>query len=181
MNRRFKLFKKAVDSKNAEDWANYKILRNEITSDMRKAKAAYFQAKLDEVKTSGAYWNPLNNAIKPKATKSIGQLKRENESLVVDEKEKANLMNTFFSSVGEKLARSVEPLPFRPIIKEAVPCLSDIPLSCSIIEKKPSLLKPFKATGPDGISPRLLKARRAISRRATNELILAEYGAGGLQ
>lgn len=25
------------------------------------------------------------------------------------------------------------------------------------------------------------KARRAISRRATNELILAEYGAGGLR
>lgn len=88
INRRFKLFKKAVDSKNAEDWANYKILRNEITSDIRKAKAAYFQAKLDEVKTSGAYWNLLNNATKPKATKSIGPLKRENERLAVDDKEK---------------------------------------------------------------------------------------------
>jgi len=137
--------------------------------DIRKAKAAYFQAKLDEVKTSGAYWNLLNNATKPKATKSIGPLKRENESLAVDDKEKANLMNTFFSSVGEKLARSVEPLPFRPIIKEAVPCLSDIPLSCSIIEKKLSLLKPSKTTGPDGISPRLLKlAGPSVAAPLTN-------------
>ncbi|KAL9982533.1 hypothetical protein ACROYT_G004584 [Oculina patagonica] len=125
---------------------------------------------MDEVKTSSAYWKLLNDATKPKAAKSIGPLKRENESLAVDDEEKANLMNTYFSSIGEKMAKSVEPLPLRPIIKEtAVPCLSDIPLSCSIVEKKLSSLKPSKATGPDSISPRLLKfAGPSVAAPLTN-------------
>ncbi|CAH3156171.1 unnamed protein product, partial [Pocillopora meandrina] len=38
MNRRFKLFKKAIETKEADKWADYKKLRNEITSDIRKAK-----------------------------------------------------------------------------------------------------------------------------------------------
>ena len=41
MNRRFKLFKRAVETKDQNTWADYKRLRNEITSDLRKAKAAY--------------------------------------------------------------------------------------------------------------------------------------------
>ncbi|KAL9982072.1 hypothetical protein ACROYT_G010864 [Oculina patagonica] len=111
----------------------------------------------------------INDATKSKAAKSIGPLKRENESLAVDDEEKANLMNTYFSSIGEKLARSVEPLPLRPIIEEAVPRLSCIPLSCSIIEKKLSSLKPSKATGPDGISPKLLKlAGPSVAAPLTN-------------
>ena len=43
MNRRYKLFKKAAETKNEELWSMYKKMRNEITSDVRKAKASYFQ------------------------------------------------------------------------------------------------------------------------------------------
>ena len=60
MNRRFKTFKKAIETKDSETWADYKKLRNEIKSDVRKAKAAYFKEKLDEVKTTAAYWNLLS-------------------------------------------------------------------------------------------------------------------------
>ena len=41
MNRRFKLFKKAVETKDQNTWADYNTLRNEITSDLRKAKSFY--------------------------------------------------------------------------------------------------------------------------------------------
>ena len=70
MNRRFKLFKKAIDSKDTESWDKCKILRNEMTSDIRKAKAAYFQPKLDEVKTTKVYWKLLARATNPKVLKS---------------------------------------------------------------------------------------------------------------
>jgi len=40
MNRQFKLFKRAVETKDQNIWADYKRLRNEITSDLRKEKAA---------------------------------------------------------------------------------------------------------------------------------------------
>ena len=46
MNCRFKLFKRAVETKDQNTWADYKRLRNEITSDLRKAKAAYFRDQL---------------------------------------------------------------------------------------------------------------------------------------
>ena len=36
MNRRFKLFKNAVETKKTNDWKDYKKLRNEITSDMHQ-------------------------------------------------------------------------------------------------------------------------------------------------
>ena len=45
---RFKLFKRAVKTKDRNTWADYKRLRNEITSDLRKAKAVYFR---DQLKT----------------------------------------------------------------------------------------------------------------------------------
>ena len=71
----------------------YKKLRNEITSDVRKAKASYFQEKLNEVKTTGEYWNLLNKATHPKIRNTIGPLKRHDDSLAVDDTEKANMMN----------------------------------------------------------------------------------------
>ena len=67
MNQRFKLFKTAIETKEADKWADYKKLRNEITSDIRKAKSAYFKRKFDEVKTTSAYWNLLSKATNPKA------------------------------------------------------------------------------------------------------------------
>ena len=57
MNRRFKLFKRSVETKDPNAWADYNRLRNEITSDLRKAKAAYFRDQLKKAKTTSAYWN----------------------------------------------------------------------------------------------------------------------------
>ena len=51
MNRRFKLFKRA------STWADHKRLRDELTSDLRKAKDAYFGDQLKGAKTTSAYWN----------------------------------------------------------------------------------------------------------------------------
>ena len=45
---RFKLFKRAVKTKDRNTWADYKTLRNEITSDLRKGKAAYFRDHLQK-------------------------------------------------------------------------------------------------------------------------------------
>ena len=100
---RFKLFKRAVKTKDRDTWADYKRLRNEITSDLRKAKAAYFRDQLKKAKTTSAYWNVLSKATNPKVRKKIGPLKRDDNSLAVKDTEKASLMNSFFSTIAEKL------------------------------------------------------------------------------
>ena len=109
MNRRFKLFKEANRTKDPSKWATYKKLRNEITADIRRAKAKHFKDLLADVKTTAEYWNLLSKANNPKLRKVIGPLKREDGSLAVDDKEKSNLVNNFFSNIGEKLAGSFQP------------------------------------------------------------------------
>ena len=159
MNRRFKLFKRAVETKDQNTWADYKRLRNEITSDLRKAKAAYFRDQLKKAKTTSAYWNVLSKATNPKVRKKIGPLKRDDNSLAVKDTEKASLMNCFFSTIAEKLnaGQLQASQPLTSPCSKPVPCISDINLSSLDIDRKITLLKNNKATAPDGISPKLLK------------------------
>lgn len=159
MNRRFKLFKRAVETKDQNTWADYKRLRNEIKSDLRKAKAAYFRDQLKKAKTTSAYWNVLSKATNPKVRKKIGPLKCDDNSLAVKDMEKASLMNRFFSMIAEKLnaGQLQAPHPLTSPCSKPVPYMSDINLSSLDINRKITLLKNNKATGPDGISPKLLK------------------------
>ena len=103
MNRRFKLFKLPVASERPSKWLEYKRLRNDVTRSMHQAKASYFSDLFSEVKSTSAYWNLVNKATNTKARKSIGPIKKEDETLALTDKEKANSINLFFSNVGNKL------------------------------------------------------------------------------
>ena len=80
-------------------------------------------------------------------------------SLAVKDTEKASLMNCFFSTIAEKLnvGQLHAPQPLTSLCSKPVPCISDINLSSFDIDRKITLLKNNKATGPDCISPKLLK------------------------
>ena len=54
MNRRYKLFKKAITTKCPLLWQKYKKVRNEVTSALRKAKASHFSKMFKEVKKKRA-------------------------------------------------------------------------------------------------------------------------------
>lgn len=158
MNKRFKLFKVATRTKDPVKWKEYKRLRNEITTDVRRAKTKHFKNQLLEIKTAAEYWNLLRNATAPKLRKAIGPLKREDGSLAVDSKEKSNLMNSFFSNIGINLTRNFSFTKVNAATTlKSVPVIKDVILSKSEIEKYLSDLKWNKATGPDQISPRTLK------------------------
>ena len=68
-------------------------------------------------------------------------------------------MNCFFSTIAEKLnaGQLQAQQPLTSPCSKPVPCISDINLSSLDIVRKITLLKNYKATGPDGISPKLLK------------------------
>ena len=155
MNRRIKLFKRAVETKDQNIWADYKRLRNEITSDLRKAKAAYFRDQLKKAKTTSAYWNVLSKATKPKVRKKIGPLKRGDNSLAVKDTEKASLMNCFFSTIAEKLnaGQLQAPQPLISLCSKPVPCISDINLSSFDIDRKITLLKNNTIIGKWPLTP----------------------------
>ena len=101
----------------------------------------------------------VSKATNPKVRKKIGPLKRDDNSLAVEDMEKASLINRFFSTIAEKLnaGQLQAPHPLTSPCSKPVPCISDINLSSLDIDRKIILLKNNKAAGPDGISPKLLK------------------------
>ena len=88
MNRRFKLFKLAVATKTT-------------SHALRLAKASYFSNLFKKVKSSSAYWNLLNKATRPNVRKSIGPIRRDDGSLALTDEDKANVINSFFATVGD--------------------------------------------------------------------------------
>ena len=176
MNKRYKLFKAAVTKKCPESWQNYKQARNEVTAALRKAKASYFERMLGEVKKSSAYWKLINKATSRIVhKKSIGPLRRNDGSLALIDKEKAQLMNSYFATTGENLMNT---LPTTTDNNQMVDMNSDVPpilsttrTSSNVISNRSDLekinkLKTSKATGPDGISPKLLQlAGKLLSQR----------------
>ena len=155
MNLRFKLFKRAVSAKDQEIYTRYKIVRNEITSEIRNAKAQYFNQKLAEVKSLAAYWNFIAEATNPVRRKRVGPLKREDGSLAVDDSGKANLINDFFANIGTRLGRANSDRT------GSVPSVTDITVSEDSVRRKLKAIKPNKSAGPDDIPPKLLKLAEA--------------------
>ena len=74
--------------------------RNKVTSDLRRAKASYFSKMFNEVKSSSAYWKLVKDATSSRVRKPIGPLRKCDDSLVLTDKEKADLMNSFFANIG---------------------------------------------------------------------------------
>ena len=109
INYRYKLFKSAVSTKDETAWTNYKKIRNEITGDVRRAKATFFRENIEVAKSSAAYWKVLSEATNPKRRPGIGSFKRDDNTLAVRDEEKANLMNTLFSNVGASLSKKLHP------------------------------------------------------------------------
>lgn len=88
MNQSYKLFKTAIKTKSSISWQEFKKVRNEVNSALRNAKASYYSKIFKASKKTSAYWNLLNKATKPTVHKNIGPLKRDDGSLVLDDKEK---------------------------------------------------------------------------------------------
>ena len=135
----------------------------------------YFNDLFTEIKTTKAYWNLVRKATAPRQQTVVGPLKTESGHLVVKDEEKACLMNTYFASVGEKLALDLPPSTTRLLSSNSVtqttivPSLSEVNVSEAGVLRQIKHLKSNKATGPDGISPKLLKlASHAVSPHLTS-------------
>ena len=104
MNRRYKLFKAAVASKSVKLWSDNKRARNKVMSDLTHAKALYFLKMFNKVKSSSAYWKLLKDSTSLRVCKPIWPLRKPDDSLVLGDKEKAGLINSFFATTGKNIA-----------------------------------------------------------------------------
>ena len=84
----------------------------------------------------------------------ITNLTDDDGNLVTDDKEKADLMNRFFSSVFTD-----EDLTNMPMFEERNydHPQTDFPITSDMVKKKLEKLNPSKSPGPDGMHPRVLR------------------------
>ena len=111
MNRRYKLFKEAcaVSTKCPRKWSAYKMARNNVTSEVGKAKTTYFSIMFDEVQSTTAYWNLMKRATDPKVPKTIGSVKIDHGTVAFADQEKACSMNYYFTTAVLNLASNLPP------------------------------------------------------------------------
>ena len=97
--------------------------------------------------------------------RTIGPLKRTDGSFALMDKEKAQMMNAYFSEIGENLIKSL-PMPQQLALVDGNTSVSvtsilspksPISITNRSVEEKINKLKTNKSVGPDDISPKLLK------------------------
>mgnify|MGYP000403395009 CR=1 FL=1 len=98
-----------------------------------------------------AFWRYTNSKLKTRT--KIGNLLNEDGSITTTSKEKADVLNKFFSSVFTEEA--TQNIPTLAPQYDGLP-LDDIDIQSDTIKKKLLELKISKAAGPDGWHPRVL-------------------------
>ena len=113
--------KKAAE-KNPHLWPNYKGLRNQCTSAIRKAIQDYYHGLIQETKDDPKkMWKTINRVLnRDSAGKSISSL-NVNGKVVTGEGELAEALNQHFVSVGPKLADKIKTTPSDNPLKHIKP------------------------------------------------------------
>ena len=135
-------------------------LRNQVSTKIKESKASYYSSLFNEVRTAATYWRLLKKQAGTTTSRGIGPLKRSDGSLTTNDSEKAGLLNEYFSTVADRLiGPAVKISPMIPCNERNLPAsaLTDISINQNVVKKKLQEMNVRKATGPDGVSARLLK------------------------
>lgn len=102
MRERDQLNKKFNKSRNHEDWEKYRLIRNTIVSMRRKALQNYFQRLcVDRYADQRKFWSTIKPYINSRKGKQNGCIVlKDNERIIRDKREVAEILNNFFTSFG---------------------------------------------------------------------------------
>ena len=155
VRKKYKLFKRFLESNNSWYYYEYIKVRNQTTKDIKKAKYDYELKVAKESKLNPKmFWRHVNS--KRKCKQGIAPLKDENNDIISDDKGKANVINKYFSSVFTK-----EDLQTLPKMSEGEKScdmfVSDLVITEKAVRDKLNKLNPNKSPGPDKLYPRILK------------------------
>ena len=117
----------------------------------------------NEVKDAGAYWNLIKKATNQNIKNKIGPFKRDDGTLALINEDKADLLNFYFSRIGENLASALPDPEISQVYDQGSVCVREIPTISEVnlmqhnVRREINELKTNKSTGPDNISPKLLR------------------------
>ena len=153
--RMLRAYHKFKSTKRENDWASYKTLKNEYHHGLDEAEAAYKQSlssSLEHQRNSKRWWQTVKWLLGKGGDTSYPSLNINDKNINLN-KEKAEAFNNFFlshSSIDESNA-------VLPDDNEFPEGISNIVATENEVHDLLKCIDPSKSTGPDGVSPRLLK------------------------
>ena len=158
IRKRKRAYKKVKRTNSESDWKKFKTLRNKVVQNIRDSKKLFYDkisTKLtSENLSSKDWWTTLKTFIAPNSRTSIPPLEF-NDTIYTEDNDKANVLNSFFQShtiLNEQNA-IIPTLPAATVITP----LNNIILSPLEVESVLKTLPLVKATGPNGLSNRILR------------------------
>ena len=160
-----KLFQLSLNGK-PEDIKRYKNYRNKLSHIKEQSKKNYFQKILTDSKHNlKLLWKTINDItkFKNKQQESIKEIVNDENKTITDPVEMANTFNTYFSTIGSKLASKID----KPSNNCHYSCNSYIsnkmtsfflnPITMYDIVKHINNLNPVKSSGPCKIPIKYIK------------------------
>ena len=145
-----KAWKRYKMTKTERDKDVYKQWEKKTKDEVKNAKKKLEREVIKDAKNNPKrFYSYINSARKTKS--KIGPLKRENGEIVADASEKAEMLNSFFSSV---FVRSTKEVPI--IEKKTVPEINSIEVEEEDVREALGAIKDGSAPGPDGISTKVI-------------------------
>ena len=142
-----------METDNGRDHAEYKKERNSLRWLTRKLQREFERDLIKNLKKDPkAFWRYANSKLKTRS--KVSQLFKEDGTITENDNEKAQVLNTFFSSVFTE--EDISEIPSLGKRYKNDP-LGHLHITPAMVLKKLNKLKVNKSAGPDGIHPRVLK------------------------
>ena len=141
-------------SEHIVDYVRYTHSRNQLRKMTRALRKSFEEKLVKDLKNQPkAFWKYTNSRIKTKA--GIDALRTESGALVNRPRDKADILNMFFSSVFIK--EDLTTLPSMENSHHDVVDMPEDPITSQEVSRKLRALRTTGAPGPDAIHPRVLQ------------------------
>ena len=159
IRKRKRAYKRAKRTNLDFHWNSFKQIRNRVIKMIRDSKQQHYDKIVEKLRSNTLstkdWWSTLKTFIIPCIKSSIPPLEFNND-IYTDESDKANILNTFFYSqtVLNEMNAALPNLPDNPLLNSH---LDNITLSELEVESVIKTLVIGKASGPNGLSNRILR------------------------
>lgn len=144
-------------TQNILDFTRYTRCRNQLRALTRRLRRDFEEKLVKNLKTNPkVFWRYSNSRLRTKA--GLDNLIDASGSIVCDDSGKAQLLNTFFSSVFTDEDLSHIPEPTSQFVGTPI---DTVPITAEAVRHKLDNLKTDAAPGPDGLHPKLLQLASA--------------------
>ena len=137
----------------------YKKVQKEVQTAVKNAKRNYERKLAKDCKRNPkAFWSYMKKNTSNRV--SVGPLKDDQDKLVTDSKEQANILNRWYCSVFTR--EDTSNVPEAVDVYDGNDILEEVVITREKVRKKLLSLKPKSAPGPDKISPAVLHSMADI-------------------